>query len=143
MKAPRVGYESAAGVPRQGTRGHGTHQARIPEALRGRGCGDPARPAAVRRRADAEADPARPPAGPPRLARLPFADALMRSPTRLAPSASLTTLARTIVRGEQAGAGTRSAYHRLTFGEGEPFIRRTELGPVATSPIRLASSFVQ
>src|SRR4051812_39421462 len=77
------------------------------------------------------------------LARLPFADALARSRTRLVPSASLTTLAQTIVKGPKAGEGAKGPYHRLAFGDGEPFILRTEMAPASSSPIRVATSFVQ
>jgi len=38
-----------------------------------------------------------------------------------------TTLQRTIVAGEIAGAGTESAYRRLAFGSGEPRVVRDEL----------------
>jgi hypothetical protein len=65
-----------------------------------------------------------------------------RSP-HLAPSASLTTLGRTIVKGSRAGQGAKADYFRLAFGEGEPHLLRADLGPRSASPIRLATSFVQ
>jgi metallophosphoesterase (TIGR03767 family) len=77
------------------------------------------------------------------LARLPFAEALAGRSPHLAPTASLTTLAQTIVKGQHAGQGAKGGYYRLSLGEGEPHIPRTDLAPVSASPIRLATSFVQ
>ena len=77
------------------------------------------------------------------LARLPFAEALAGRAPHLAATASLTTLGRTIVKGETCGQGTEATYHRLAFGAGEPHLLRTDLAPRSTSPIRLATSFVQ
>jgi metallophosphoesterase (TIGR03767 family) len=77
------------------------------------------------------------------LARLPFAEALAGRSPHLAPSASHTTLGRTIVKGSRAGQGAKADYFRLAFGEGEPHLLRADLGPRSASPIRLATSFVQ
>jgi hypothetical protein len=42
-----------------------------------------------------------------------------------------------------AGAAAATPLVRLAFGEGEPHLLRADLGPPSTSPIRLATSFVQ
>ena len=79
------------------------------------------------------------------LARLPFAHALGAPSLNAARAAAtnLTTLSRTIVRGEKAAQGAKGAYYRLAYGPGEPHIVRTELGAKSTAPIRTATSFVQ
>ena len=53
-----------------------------------------------------------------------------------ATSASETTLAQTIVRGQAIGHGTMSTYYRLAAGPGEPHILRTELAKRDTSVAR-------
>ena len=60
------------------------------------------------------------------FAKTPLARAAALDGTR-----SLTTLGQIIVR----GAGTNGSYYRLTYGAGEPFIVRTDLGRPSTSPV--------
>jgi metallophosphoesterase (TIGR03767 family) len=55
-----------------------------------------------------------------------WADAATRS-SLLPQVAELTTLGRTIVKGEKIGEGSLGAYYRLAYGAGEPHLRRTEL----------------
>src|SRR3712207_2762897 len=60
----------------------------------------------------------------------------------LAGARGLTTIARTIVRGERVRSGTEGAYHRLRYGDGEPHVVREELTRKTLAPISRAMSFV-
>jgi metallophosphoesterase (TIGR03767 family) len=71
------------------------------------------------------------------LTRIPWASA-----ETLLGSQDLTTLDKTIVKGGQKGSGSVGNYYALTFGPGEPWLQRTELGPPSTALYRSALSFV-
>lgn len=53
--------------------------------------------------------------------------ALAATPEELERARSLSTLARTIIRGGKVHEGTHGAYYRLQYGPGEPHVRRIEL----------------
>jgi len=72
------------------------------------------------------------------LTRIPWAGA-----ETLLTSQDLTTLHQTIVKGVQKGSGSVGNYYGLTYGSGEPWIQRTELGAPSSALYRSAFSFVQ
>ena len=72
------------------------------------------------------------------IARLPWASA-----ETLLAAQDLTTLTQTIVKGAQKGTGSMGNYYALTYGPGEPWTQRTELGQPSAAAFRSAFSFVQ
>ena len=54
----------------------------------------------------------------------------------------LTTLDRTIVKGEQVGQGTLGNYYRLAYGPGEPWTVREDLWPRSSATSEPLASFV-
>jgi len=57
-------------------------------------------------------------------------------------SGGLTTLNQTIVKGPLLRSGSKGSYYRLTYGPGEPWIIRQDLGRASGAPIRSATGFV-
>src|ERR1041385_1979411 len=72
----------------------------------------------------------------------PFARIRWASAKGLSPRPGLTTLDRTIVKGEQVGQGSLGNYYRLAYGPGEPWIVREALWPRSSATPNPLASFV-
>ncbi len=72
----------------------------------------------------------------------PFARIRWASAKDLSARPGLTTLDRTIVKGEQVGQGSLGAYYRLAYGPGEPWTVREDLWPRSSATLEPLASFV-